>query len=120
MGRCQTFAKAEVAVADDDASLRRVQAEKFCVLFADLNQRNPANGKIADSEDAFARRLADFARIGRALKIRTIGRREAGIVSDWLSRIARLRLTSEPWYSDILMERLISNPEKTLGEQYRK
>ncbi len=108
------FAEAEAAVADNHEVLNRVRAEKFCVLFADLNERNLVNGKIADSEDAFACRLADFARIGRTLKIRTIGRREAGIVSDWLWRIARLRPSSKPWYTDVLIERLISNPEKTL------
>ena len=113
----ELFDKAGAAVANDDLSLRRVLAEKFCVLFADLNERNLAGGKIADSEDAFARRLADFARIGRTLKIRTIGRREAGIVSDWLWRIASLRPSSEPWYTDVLIERLISNPEKTLKQQ---
>jgi len=105
------FAEAEAAVANDELLLRRVLAEKFCVLFADLNERNPGNGKLADSKQAFARRLADFARIGRMLKIRTVGRREAGIVSDWLERIARLRPTSKPWYSDAVIKRLISDPQ---------
>jgi len=34
------FSKAEAAVADDETSLYRVRAEKYCVLFTDLNERN--------------------------------------------------------------------------------
>jgi len=107
--------KAEQAAADEKASLYRVRAEKFCVLFADLNERNPGNGKLAVDKATFAARLADFCRIGRAMKIRTIGRREAGIVADWLHRIARLRPEAKPWYADPLIDRLIADPAGTLA-----
>ena len=113
----ESFAKAETAVANDDVLLRRVLAEKFCVLFGSLDGRNPVRANLIDSEDAFARRLADFARIGRTLEIRTIGRHNAWSVSDWFWRIASMRPSSEPWYDDALVERLIANPEKTLKEQ---
>jgi len=111
------FAKAEAAVADDPTSLYRVRAEKFCVLFADLNEHNLVNGKIADNEDAFARRLADLAEIGRAMKIRSLIREEERNVSAWLWRTAHLKPDSEPWYADPLTDRLISNPEKTLKDE---
>ncbi len=113
----EMFGKAEVAVADDRASLYRVRAEKFCVLFADLNERNPINGKLVESKALFARRLAEFLEIGRTMKIRTVGRREAGIVSDWLYRIARIRTDREPWYADPLIDRLVADPPKTLAEE---
>jgi len=115
----EMFRKAEAAAEGDRAALYRVRAEKFCVLFADLNERNPVNGKLAISKEAFARRLAEFVRIGRTMRIRSIGRREAGIVSDWLHRIARLRTHVAPWYADPLIERLIADPLKTLAEQRR-
>jgi len=115
----EMFARAEAAVADDRVSLYRVRAEKFCVLFADLNERNPVSGNLAVGEEVFARRLAEFAAIGRAMKIRTVGRREAGIVTDWLHRIARIRMHLEPWYADPLVDRLIADPAKTLAEERR-
>ena len=111
------FRKAEAAVADDRVSLYRVRVEKSFVLFADLNERNGVNGKLAVGRDAFARRLAEFVRIGRAMKLRSVGRREAGIVSDWLYRVARIRTRRKPWYADPLIGRLIDDPVKTLAAE---
>ena len=114
------FAKAEAAVAKDRAALYRVRAEKLFVLFADVNERNLVNGKIADSEAAFARRLAEFARIARTTRLHTVGRREAGIVSDWLWRIARVRVETRTWYADPLIGRLIADPSRTLREERQR
>ena len=116
----EIFANAEAAVAKDRAALYRVRAEKVFVLFADVNERNPVNGKVADSDDAFARRLAEFARLARLLRIRTVGRRESGVVSDWLWRIARLRITAGVWYTDPVIARLMLRPEKTLREERQR
>ena len=104
------FAAAEAAVAEDRTALYRVKAEKFCVLFADLNERNPANGQLAVGEAEFARRLAEFMELARLLRRRVIGRREAGIVSDWLYRVCRVRTLLEPWYMDPLCRRLQDDP----------
>ncbi len=108
------FAKAEAAVADDPAARYRVEREKLFVLFADVNERNPVNGRLAVSEDEFARRLGEFCRIARKLRLRVVGRREAGVVSDWLWRIARLRVRAKPWFADPLVSALITAPERTL------
>ena len=113
------LAKAEAAVADDRARLYRVRTETFCVLFADLNERNPVNDNLADGREAFTRRLAEFCRIGRTHRIRTVGRREAGIVSDWLHRIARIRTRVNPWYADPLIRRLVADPVKTLATEQK-
>ncbi len=115
----EMFGRAEAAVADDRASLYRVRAEKFCVLFADVNERNPINGKLAETTEVFAHRLAEFLEIGRTMKIGTVGRREAGIVSDWLHRIARIRTDRNPWYADPLVDRMIADPAGTLAAEQR-
>jgi hypothetical protein len=111
------FAEAEKAVADDRVALHRVRAEKFCVLFADLNERNPVNGRLAVSEDEFAQRLAEFMTLGRVLGRRSIGRRDDGIVSDWLYRICRLRTHTKPWFADPLCRRMAQAPAKTFAAE---
>ena len=101
--------RAESAAAGNERILPRVWAEKFCLLFADVNERNLGNGKIADSEDAFARRLAEFVRIARKKGIRRLARSDsqAAVPADWVYRIAGLRLESDPWYSDPAFGRLV-------------
>jgi len=116
----EMFRKAEEAVKDDRAALYRVRKEKFCVLFADLNERNPVNEKLAVSREEFARRLAEFMKIGRITKTSVVGRRDDGIVSDWLFKIARIRTNVKPWYADPLVDRMIADPVKTLTEEERK
>jgi len=114
------FAEAEAAVSDDRRALYRVRREKLFVLFADVNERNPVNGEVADNEAAFARRLAEFARIARTMRVRVVGRREAGIVSGWLWRIARLRVEARTWYSDPVIQRLILDPVTTFREERQR
>jgi hypothetical protein len=112
------IARAEAAAVGDDDVLSRVWAEKFCLLFADVNERNLGNGEIADSEGAFARRLAEFARIARVREVRRIARRDsdAAVPSDWLRQISGLQIDADPWYEDETIDRLIAEPEKTLRE----
>jgi hypothetical protein len=83
-----------------------------------VNERNLGNGEIADSEAAFARRLAEFARIARVRTIRRIARRDsdAAVPSDWLRHISGLRVSADPWYADETIDRLIAEPEKTVRE----
>jgi hypothetical protein len=82
------FAKAEAAAARDRASLYRVRAEKFCVLFADLNERHPAAAKRAGSLPDFAARLAEFNRIARTLHVSALIRGENVSLDDWVERIS--------------------------------
>ncbi len=112
------LAKAESAAAGDEAILSRVWSEKFCLLFADVNERNPGNGEIADSEEGFACRLAEFVRIARERGVRSIARRdsEAAVPSEWIHRIAGLRIGADPWYSDPVFDRLLSDPAGALRE----
>ena len=69
------------------------------------------------SEDEFARRLAEFMTLGRLLRRRTIGRRDDGIVSDWLYRICRIRTQIKPWFADSLCRRMAQAPEKTFAQE---
>ncbi len=114
------FDRAEAVVAQERILLYRVRQEKFNLLFSDLNERNPGNGKLAVPADAFARRLAEFAVIARAMKVRAIGRRCAGVASDWLCKVARIRTRVEPWYADPMIDRLIADPVKTMAEEQRR
>jgi hypothetical protein len=109
------FRQAEAAVEEDRAALYRVRREKLCVLFADLNERNLANGKLTISRDEFAQRAAEFMKIGRDLKVGAIIRRQK-TGAEWLQRIARIRLQAKPWYADPLVGRMIADPAKTLAE----
>jgi len=116
------IAEAEAAAAGNGAILSRIWADKFCLLFADVNERNLGNGKIADSEDAFARRLAEFVRIARERAVRSIARRDsdAAVPSDWIYGIGRLRIDARPWYNDPVFDRLIADPEKTLRDERQR
>ena len=117
------FAKAEAAAAGDETILRRIWSDKFCLLFADLNERNLENGLIADSEDEFAHRLAEFCRIARLMRrSRNIARYDstAADVPDWLFRIARLHIEADPWHSDPLVDRLIAHPPATFRDERQK
>ncbi|MEW6360313.1 MAG: DUF4838 domain-containing protein [Planctomycetota bacterium] len=116
----EMFRKAEDAVKDDRTSLYRVRKEKSFVLFADLNERNPVNERLVVSREEFARRLAELMEIGRITKTSVVGRREDGIVGDWLFKIARIRTNVNPWYADPLVDRMIADPVKTLNEEERK
>jgi hypothetical protein len=107
--------RAEEAARGNRAALYRVQKEKLCVLFGDLNARNPVNGKLEASEQVFARRLAEFAAIGRTQRITQFVRRVP--TEDWLYKIARLRPTRSPWYADPLIDRLIKDPMGTLVKE---
>lgn len=108
------FQRAERAVAENRVTLYRVRAEKLFVLFADVNERNLGNGKAKDRK-LFADRLAEFCRIARSSRLATIGRRDAGVVSDWLERISGLRPELTPWFQDPLLDRLIDDPAATLA-----
>ena len=110
--------QAEEAVRTDRARLYRVRAEKLCVLFGDLNARNPVTGTLAVGEDVFAARLAEFAHIGRTQRISQFVRRLP--TEDWLYRVARIRPTRSPWYADPLIERLVADPVKALAAEQQK
>lgn len=110
------YARAEAA-AGDRAALYRVRAEKMLVLFADVNERNPVNGKLAVDEAEFAKRLAEMLDIARQRRLGTLARREAGVVSDWLYKVARVRTQRNPWYTDALIDRLAAKPAETLAAE---
>ncbi|MEN6344386.1 MAG: DUF4838 domain-containing protein [Armatimonadia bacterium] len=112
------LSRAEEAVRGDRARLYRVQAEKLCVLFGDVNARNPVNGKLAVSEDVFAQRLAEFSAIARTQRLGTFIRRVTG--EEWMYKIARLRLGRSPWYADPVIDRLVKDPAAALASERQK
>jgi hypothetical protein len=109
------LSEAEDAVRNDRARLYRVQTEKLCPLFGDLNARNPLNGQLAVSEAQFAQRLAEFCAIARTQRLGSFIRRVSG--QEWMYKIARLKLTRSPWYSDSVVDRLIKSPAEALSKE---
>ncbi|MEN6664673.1 MAG: DUF4838 domain-containing protein [Phycisphaerae bacterium] len=109
------LAEGEAKVQGDRARLYRVRGEKLCVLFGDLNARNPINGKLEISEEQFAQRLAEFCSIARAMRITAFIRRVP--TEDWLYKISRLRVTRQPWYADPVIDRLIAKPAETFAAE---
>ncbi len=79
------FAAAEKAVAGDAARLERVRKEKLCLLFVDLYERNPVNGRERDTA-RFARRLREFLRIGCPARLGQAGLTARG----WLLSVSGL------------------------------
>ena len=63
------FKTAQATAANDSIRLRRVEAEKFCVLWSDINQRNTVNNKLSVSLDEHIQRFSEMVRIARDLKI---------------------------------------------------
>lgn len=112
----EMFRKAEEAAADDPVTLVRVRREKFCLLFADLNVRNPVACNLAVDEAVFAGRLAEFVSIGRSLGITQLERyRKDGDVNHWVGRVAGVRMPVKPWYNDPIVDALIADPKTVLA-----
>lgn len=103
----EIFGRAQAAVTDDPVRLARVDAEKFCVLWADVQQRNTVNNRLAVDRAEFARRLGELVRIARDRKIERLGRTDLGLTPNWLSSVAGVKLVAQPWYTDPQVEPLI-------------
>ncbi len=101
--------KAQTAVTQDSVCLRRVDAEKFCVLWSDINQRNTINGQVSVNVEEYTQRFREMVRIARDMKIMKVSRRDD--FKSWVKSVAPLWLQSEPWYEDPGIDALISQPE---------
>lgn len=106
--------RAQAAAAHGPACLARIEAEKFCVLFSDLQHHNPGRKSLAVDGTEFSRRLSEMVRIARANKIERLGRGELGLVNNWLNSVCGAQLTASPWYDDPWVEQLIADPETLL------
>lgn len=102
------FERAQTAVANDSVLLSRVEAEKFCVLWSDINQRNTVNDKLSVSLDEHIQRFGEMVRIARDMKIM---QGCPGNFKDWVRKVAPLWLQSEPWYNDPAVDILIAQPD---------
>jgi alpha-glucuronidase len=105
------FNKAQTIVANDSIFLHRVELEKFCVLWSDINQRNTENYKLTVSVSKYAERLAETVRIGRNMKIVQLQRGDFANFKHWLRNISPLWLQSEPWYNDPGVQVFLEHPE---------
>ena len=106
------FDKAQNAVADDPAALYRVELEKFCLLFSDVNQRNTINDELTISMPEHSKRLAETVRIAREMEVIRVGNMPNMMnFKNWLRSVSLLTLQSEPWYYDPGVDAFLNNPE---------
>jgi hypothetical protein len=110
----EILSRAQAAAADSPACLARIEAEKFCVLFSDLQHHNPGRQSLAVDGQEFSRRLSEMVRIARANKIERLGRGELGLVNNWLNSVCGAKLKASPWYDDPWVQQLIADPETLL------
>jgi len=104
------FKTAQAAVANDSVRLRRVEVEKFCVLWSDLDQRNTVNNKLSIDLDEHIQRFGEMIRIARDMKIIKVKNGDKAFFKDWVRSVAPLWLQSEPWYEDPAVDILIAQP----------
>jgi len=109
----EMFKKAQIAVQDDSIRLRRVEAEKFCVLWCDINQRNTEKNNLSTSLDDYIQRFKEMVRIARDMEVMKLGGGSKDTsFKTWIQSIAPLFLQSEPWYYDPAIDVLMEQPEK--------
>ena len=107
--------RARTAVAGDPVRLERVELEKFCVLWSDIQQRNPRNRQLTVDLPEFVRRLAEAVRIAKAQEIVQTGHSSIPpTMTDWLDAVAAAKLTTDPWYDDPWVTRLLADPQSIL------
>ena len=108
----EIFERASTAVKDDPIALQRIELEKFCLLFSDVNQRNTINNELVISISEHATRLAETVRIARDMQVIRVGNLPEMVnFKNWLRSISLLTLQSEPWYYDPGVDAFINNPE---------
>ena len=103
------FKKAQRAVAKDSVSLKRVELEKFCLLWSDIDQRNTVKGNLATTLDEHILRFGETVRIGRDMKVIQLSRGKA--FQDWLRSVSPLWLQTIPWYYDPAVDVVIAHTE---------
>jgi len=108
----EMFKKAQNAVQNDSIRLRRVEAEKFCVLWCDINQRNTKKNNLSISLDDYIQRFKEIVRIARNMEVMKLGGGSKDTsFKTWIQSIAPLSLQSEPWYYDPAIDVLMAQPE---------
>ena len=108
----EMFKKAQNAVQDDSIRLRRVEAEKFCVLWCDINQRNTEKNNLSVNLDDYIQRFKEMVRIARDMEVMKLGGGSKDTsFKTWVQSIAPLYLRFEPWYYDPAIEVLMAQPE---------
>ena len=107
--------RARAAVANSPVCLERIELEKFCVLWSDIQHRNPRNRKLAVGLPEFVSRLAEAVRIAKAQKIIKTGRASISpTMADWLGAVAAAKIATEPWFDDPWVQQLLANPQSIL------
>ena len=108
------FDKAISSAGGNSEIISRIKEEKFCVLFADINENNLLNGRISDKElPVFADKLSEFIKMARDRKISWFIRKQKG--HEWFLRSAGLRFDStELWHQDPAVNEFLDNPLPTI------
>ena len=103
----ELFSRAmEVAEGDEDIQ-QRILDEKIFLLYSDLYNHHKVNGKAGDLEP-YSRKLVEFARMAKELKILDHARRMP--MPDFFLNTAGIEITADPWYEDPKIEELLTDP----------
>ncbi|HBL74197.1 MAG: hypothetical protein A2W90_17750 [Bacteroidetes bacterium GWF2_42_66] len=105
----EMFERAQAAVVNDSVYLRRVEAEKFCVLWSDIDQRNTIKDNIKTGIVEHTERFGELIRIAKEMGIIQVGGNLG--FKEWVHSVSLLRLQSELWYNDPAVDALMNQPE---------
>lgn len=109
------FGEAEKAVGNEQPYKNRVEREKIYLLWSYLTDINRSNGKLKPADfPEYAKRLSEFCKLGKKFAISYLGRVS---FQEWFWDTAMVKISAGgQWYNEPVIAKLISEPEKTLGE----
>ncbi len=106
-------------VSDDPDCTRRIQAEQYRLLIADLNVRNRAGCQTDSDRAAYAERLTAFLRLARQRHAPTVFYNTA--MTEWLAETAQLVLApgGVAWQRDPRLDAFLADPMSHLAREER-
>ena len=107
------FNRAMEAAEGDEDIQQRILDEKIFLLYSDLYNHHKVNGKAGDMQ-LYSRKLAEFTRMAKELKIGDHARRMP--MPDFFLTTAGIEITADPWDEDPKIEQLLTDPMAMLGQ----
>jgi len=101
--------KAQNSVTGDQIKLKRIDLEKFCVLWSDIDQRNTVKNNLETTLDEHIKRLGETVRIAWDMQLIQVSRKHN--FKNWIREVAPLWIQAEPWYYDPAVNVFLANPE---------
>ncbi len=114
------FKLAEKSAGKNSEYLQRIEKDKFCFLFTDLYENNPANKRVLENNMAdYALKLAEFAGLIKKYNIASLGAIPKVSWQDWFFETSGLDFTdfSDPKFKQFLKAPLHSLKNKDTGQK---